>query len=467
MKTVSAHRLILIQLRMALLCVVLAVLGGAAGVLHYLPELSPRLNEWGLGLAKLRPVHTSFASVWIFGAAVAVVYHFLSTSGGGLTRGDGIRFRVHTVCWLAAGVGILVTLLLGVTSGREYLGFHPLFSILLLLGWVMFAISFLKRSLPGFFKQPVYLWFWTVGVLYFIYTFIEGHAYLLPKVGDHPVRDLQIQWKSCGTLVGSFNFMVYGCLFYVTERMSDDKSYGQSKLAFLLFGVGCLNSFTNYAHHTYHLPQSHAVKWIAFVVSMAEVLILLRLIIDLRRMLKRKLGAAPYSTALACLTAAKWWTAAILFSSVLISIPNLNSIIHGTKVVIGHAMGAELGIDTMILFGAVAFLLGELGGRRSPATQRLNQPRQRLLLLTMNLSMAALILWLTVSGAAHGYYRYNGLPNPEWIGYERVLFPLLGGLVSVSLLAVVLGFSPLLFQRAASALVEPVSPEPEVESATP
>ena len=30
-------------------------------------------------------------------------------------------------------------------------------------------------------------------------------------------------------------------------------------------GIGLLNSFTNYAHHTYHLPQSHVVKWVAFV----------------------------------------------------------------------------------------------------------------------------------------------------------------------------------------------------------
>ena len=465
MKTETAHRVILIQLRMALLCVVLAVLGGAAGVLHYVPDLSPRLNELGLGLTKLRPIHTSFASVWIFGAAVAVVYHYLANTGGGLTRGDLIRFRIHTVCWLAAGVGILVSLLYGVTSGREYLGFHPLLSALLLLGWVLFAISFLKRSLHGFFQQPIYIWFWTVGVLYFMYTFIEGHAYLLPLVGDHPVRDLQIQWKSCGTLVGSFNFMVYGCLIYVTERMSGDRSYGHSNLAFLLFGVGCLNSFTNYAHHTYHLPQSHTVKWIAFVVSMAEVLILLRLMIDIRRMLKRRLNTVSFSSALAYLTSAKWWTAAMLFSSLLISIPSLNSMIHGTKVVVGHAMGTELGIDSMVLFGAVAFLLGELCGRRSESAARLNRPGQRRLLLAMNVAMAGLILWLTISGAVHGYFRYNGLPNPEWISYEKYVFPVLGAAVGLTLLSLVFSWTPLLLNRPATDHTEPARPDANVESA--
>ena len=198
-----------------------------------------------------------------------VVYHYLATHHGGLTAGDRLRFRVHTACWLLAGVGILVTLSLGISSGREYLGFHPVLSAVLLFGWFAFAWNFLRRLRHGFWNQPIYVWFSTIGTLFFIYTFIEGHAYLLPSVFDSPVRDLQVQWKSCGTLVGSFNFLMYGSLIYVGEKLSGDRKYAQSSTAFWLFAVGCLNSFTNYVHHTYHLPQVHIVKWVAFLVSMA------------------------------------------------------------------------------------------------------------------------------------------------------------------------------------------------------
>lgn len=447
MKTQNGDDLILIQLRMAVACIALAVLGGMAAVLHYIPQLSPWLAEAGLGLTKLRPLHTTFASVWIFGCAVAVVYHYLARHGDGLDAGDRWRFRFHTICWLGAGVGILVSLLMGVLSGREYIGFHPVFSAVLLLGWLAFAWSFLKRGLRGFWQQPIYIWFWTIGVLYFIYTFTEGHAYLLPWVEQQPIRDLQLQWKSCGTLVGSFNFLVYGSLIYVSERMSGDRSYAQSPLAFSLFGVGCLNSFTNYVHHTYHLPQEHFVKWVAFIVSMMEIIILLRLLYDIRRMVARRVGNAPFNAALGYLTSAKWWTAAMLVIALLISVPNLNSLIHGTKVVVGHAMGTELGIDTMVLFGAVAFLLRDLGQTSRLASERLDRPAMRSHLLVLNIAMAVLVAWLTVSGLVHGVYRFNGEPSPTWVGYERYFFPLFGAVLALSLLYLVVFWTPMLLGR--------------------
>ena len=39
-------------------------------------------------------------------------------------------------------------------------------------------------------------------------------------------------------------------------------------------------------HHTYHLPQTEAVKWVPFIVSMMEVIILVKLMVDLGKMLK-------------------------------------------------------------------------------------------------------------------------------------------------------------------------------------
>jgi len=440
----AGHSLIRIQLRMALACVAVTVLGGALGALHYVPGLAPLMNDAALTLPKLRPLHTTFASLWIFGAAVAVVYHFLSQVGSGLDRGDVLRFRVQTACWLAAGGAAFVTLLGGVFSGREYLGFHPAISALLLAGWLPFTWTVLKRSLRGFWTQPIYVWFWTVGVLYFIITFTEGHLYLLPWIGDNPIRDLQVQWKSCGTLVGSFNFMVYGSLIYISEKISGDESYAQSRVAFWLFGVGCLNSFTNFAHHTYHLPQTSLVKWIAFVVSMMEIIILLRLLYDIRKMLGQRSSGTGFEASRAYFASAKWWTASMIGLAIIISVPSLNSLIHGTKAVTGHAMGTELGIDTMILLGAIAYLLRELNPEAGVATARLDHPVMRWHLVFFNVSMAVFVGWLAISGTAHGIRRYNGLPSPDWVAWERFLFPITGAAVGLALLYLVIRWLPLL-----------------------
>ncbi|MCA8953061.1 MAG: cbb3-type cytochrome c oxidase subunit I [Planctomycetes bacterium] len=420
------------QLRMALICIVLAVVGGAAAALHYVPSLSTRLNELGIGLAQLRPVHTSFASLWIFGASIAVIYHWLSTNHGGLQPSDRARFRFHTACWVVAGLGIFVTLLAGISTGREYLGFHPAFSAILLAGWLAYAWTFLKRLKHGFWAQPIYIWFWTVGTLFFVYTFVEGHSYLLPSVFEQPVRDLQVQWKSCGTLVGSFNFLMYGSLTYVGEKLSGDRSYAQSPTAFGLFGVGCLNSFTNYAHHTYHLPQTETVKWVAFVVSMAEVVILFKLLFDIGRMVRRRQQQKPFCGRGSWLTHAKWWTAGMLLTSILISIPNLNSIVHGTHVIVGHAMGATIGIDTLVLLGCSAWVACELRGAHG--VQRVNRPLTKWLLNGISLALAVLVVWLSAAGMTHGWYRFHGEATPQWVVESRFVLPVCGSVLGACLL---------------------------------
>lgn len=420
-----------VQIRMALACILVAVLGGAVGALHYVPSFATTLNDMGLTFPRLRPIHTAFASLWIFGGSIAIVYHYLCSSHGGLTAGDLLRFRIHTVCWLVAGAGILVSLLLGFSTGREYLGFPVVFSVILLVGWMAFAWNLLRRLRHGFWEQPIYVWFWTVGSLFFMYTFVEGHAYLLDSVFESPIKDLQVQWKSCGTLVGSFNFMMYGSLTYVGERLSGDKKYAQSPVAFWLFGVGCLNSFTNFVHHTYHLPQTDVVKWVAFVVSMAEVIILVKLMLDMGKMLKTRQGSMPFCGRGGWLGMAKWWTIFMLFTSIVISIPPLNTLIHGTQLVMGHAMGATVGIDTLVLLGTASWLVVELRG--SAVLPRIDAALTKKMIWLISGSLAVMVVWLSVAGYVHGTSRYNGEATPQWVSGSRWLLPVVGSALGVGL----------------------------------
>ncbi|MEZ5966197.1 MAG: cbb3-type cytochrome c oxidase subunit I [Planctomycetota bacterium] len=436
-----------VQLRMALACLVLALLGGAASVLHYLPAASSWLNAHDLTMPRVRPVHTTFVTLWIYGAGVAMVYAWMARDGGGLRRGDLVRFKLHTLCWITAGLGIFVTALLGVSSGREYLEFHPAFAVPLLLGWVLFAWSFWKRAFVGFWSRPVYVYMWTVGTCLFVYAFVEAHVWLLPGVGDRPLRDLQLQWKSCGTLVGSFNFMVYGTIAYLRERISGETTPGQSRWAFALFGVGCLNSFTNYVHHTYHVPQDVTAKWIAFLVSMAEIVILWRVLGDVVASLRSE---APRHPALRFMASARNWNLVSLTLAIVISVPPWNAVIHGTHAVAAHAMGAEIGIDSMALFAAVSWLLLQRHPERQAA---LTVPGR---LRALNFAAGALVGWLFVVGVANGWTRYHGEVPPQWVTSAFWVFPVLGGTFALLLLGLVARWWGLLRQEASSAAtVEP------------
>jgi len=444
----------LLFLRGGLIAIAVTLVFGLLSALYSIPALAPAFQSWGLDLRQLRPLHTTFATAWIFLGGAAVVHRYLQDHGGLATPGDGLRLRVQILTWAAAGIGILVTLLMGVGSGREYVGFHPAFSVLILVGWTCYAWNFFRVCGPGFWSRPVYVSMWGVGLLFFLYTFVEQHAYLIPSIFADPVHDLRVQWKATGTLVGSFNLFVYGTVIYIGERISRDRAYGHSRTAYALFGIGLLNSFTNFAHHSYHLPQRELVKWIAFVVSMTEILILMRVVYDLWRLAATR-EDREFCATRSSFAAAKWWTCGILCTSVLISIPPLNAVIHGTYVVAGHAMGATIGIDTMILIGALLWILAEYLRTRDgeAAGDALHQKGMRVTIVGLNVGVAALVIWLHVSGLVTGVTRAAFAPGesylpPPWLGAWNGALISITGAVAVFFFGLLLArMLPLAFRR--------------------
>ena len=403
-------------IRGGLIAMGVTLVGGILGALYSVPALAPSFQSIGLDLRQLRPIHTAFASAWIFLGGVVVVHRWLQDHGGVATVGDRWRLRVQVASWAIAGTGILLTLAMGIGSGREYVGFHPVFSVFILIGWICYAWNFFRVAGPDFFSRPLYLTMWGVGMLLFVVTFVEQHLYLLPSFLGNPAQDLQVQWKATGTLVGSFNLFVYGAVIYISERIGRDPRYGHSKLAYALFAIGLLNSFTNFAHHSYHLPQDHIVKWISFVVSMLEITILCRVVYELWKLVNAT-DEQAFCAARGSFAASKHWTVFILLSAVLISIPPLNAVIHGTYVVTGHAMGATIGIDTMILLGAIIWILGEhLRAREGElASSVLHTQAMKRIVVGLNLGVAALVLWLHVSGVITGVTRAGFAPGETYV----------------------------------------------------
>ncbi len=444
------ERMVLVLIASALGCVVLSLAFGALGALAYLPAASETLLKGGVSLAQLRPLHTTFASAWLFLAAAAGAYAYLNTEFGGPTAADTRRFRIQMILWGLAGLGAIFTLPFGIVSGREYLALHPVLSLMIWVGWALFCWTFISKVSKGFFARPVYVYMWSVGMLFFLWTFAEGHAYLLPWMKQRPLADLQVQWKSCGTLVASFNQMVYAGLLYIGVQKSGDEHLGHSRSAFALFGIGLLNSFTNYVHHTYHLPQAEFLKWVSFVVSMLEVIILVIVIKEVVQALRAKSlkRAKEFDASTSLFSLAKSWNMCLLSLALLISIPPLNSLIHGTHVVMAHGMGSELAIDSYILLGSIAFMLGALFPEPKVGEALIHAPRVQSSIRLLNMFLVCLVLVLTAEGLTIGITRYKGLPSPEWLVAFPPLFLAFGVGVAFFFLRLIVCWLPLLLAPA-------------------
>jgi len=395
----------------AFVAAAVTLLSGLVAALVY-SRHEPVLRSWGVTLQHLRPIHETYAFAWVFLGGVAVVYFYLHNNFGPLTRAAGRRVGWQLALWVVAGAGILISLVLGQFSGREYLGYHPAFSLLILCGWFLFAWNYFERVGMRLVGKPVYIYMWSVAIPLFVVAFLEAHLFLLDFVSDKPVRDIAIQWKSNGVLVGSFNLLAYGALMYIVGLVRSDDGYAYSRTAFALFCVGVLNTFTNYGHHTYHLPQSPWIHWISFVVSMLEFVILAKLFWDILALRRTQPRSDDLRVCDGFVRSASLWTCTMLALSLLIAVPPLNALIHGTHVVVAHSMGSMLGVNTMILLAAMAYMVQSLCGTAEPSAVR--DTRVRLAIPVLNLSLALFWLAFLGRGLASGWTRYAGPSSPDF-----------------------------------------------------
>ena len=328
---------------------------GSIGGLQY---ILPSFLKEQLAFQKTRPLHVYLVINFIFSTAAGCIYYFLPAASGkklySVTLGI-IQFSLQVFILLI----IVSFFFAGKFSGREYLEFPPWISLIILGSWILFMINFFKTIPLSFNHVPVYIWSWSTGLIFYFITMTEAHLWLLPYFNNNIVRDLTVQWKALGSMVGSWNMLVYGTSMFVMESISGDKKINQSKTAFFFYFLGLTNLMFNWGHHTYIVPSSPIVKEVSFIISMTELLILGKIIYNFRKSYieaKLKFHHLPFRL----LSFSDGWIFLNLLLAITISIPAINLYTHGTHITVAHAMGATIGINTMLLLGSVFYILDEL-----------------------------------------------------------------------------------------------------------
>lgn len=329
------------------------LLAGLTGGLQY---IIPGFMKHHLSFERVRPMHVSAMVFWII----------LSASGGALTymlqhnprgRYSLSLLKIQFVLFSIAIIAILVSYCHGVFGGREYWEFPPVISLLIISAWIIFIINFLK-GIGSMKNQPVFVWMWVTGLFFFLFTFLESYLWLLPWFGNNVVNDMTIQWKSYGSMVGSWNMLMNGCAIFLMDKISGTKTYGHSRIAFLLYFTGLFNLMFNWGHHIYTLPTHAYVKYVSYAVSMTELFILGKIIYSWKLSLttaKKFIHRRAYRF----LFAADVWIFINLTLAIAMSVPGINLFTHGTHVTVAHTMGATIGINTFILLAVAHDILGD------------------------------------------------------------------------------------------------------------
>jgi nitric oxide reductase subunit B len=387
---------------LGLLALAASVLLGVAGAFKF---LYPEFLE-GLPFHKIRPLHVSLAVSWIFLTAIGGIYYYLpNLSNLALFSRRAVGW--HFWIFLVTGAAILAAYAMGKFGGREYWAFPPALALPILLSWVLFGVNYFKTVLKRTTAWPVYYWMWGTGIVFFFLTLSESYLWLFPFFRENMAREIAVQWKSYGALVGSWNMLVYGTAIFVMEKISGDEDMARSRMAFGLFFLGLFNLMFGWAHHTYPVPFAPWVRDFAYVVSMTELFILGKIIWDWRGALStvRKFG---HRRAYRFLFAADIWVFVNLVLALIISVPALNLFTHGTHVIVAHAMGTTIGINTMILLASVFFTID--GRAREAAGPRFARPVGAGFWLA-NGSLLVFFCALLAAGLIKGTYGGDSFPE--------------------------------------------------------
>lgn len=339
------------MLRFALMLLLLALILGVLIAFAYFKK-----DLWGsfFPFEKLRPMHVSSAIFWILSAAQGLVFHFLKEHFKELSKREWLM-RLSQGLWMSSVLLALLSFVFGQYGGREYWEFPPIINLPILLSWFCFAAYLYPVVFSRLRSQPVYVWLWCTGTLFFILSFIESNLWMLPWFRENFIRDLTVQWKANGAIVGAWNQLIYGCVFYLMTRISGKQDVATSWQAFFFYFLGMANLMFNWGHHTYNVPSAPWVRYVAYAISMTEWVFLLNMLYGFRK----KLGLAKKLASWVSyhfVSAAEVWIFLNLLLALAMSVPAINRYTHGTHMVVAHAMGTTIGINSMILFGSLFYI---------------------------------------------------------------------------------------------------------------
>jgi len=165
-----------------------------------------------------------------------------------------------------------------------------------------------------------------------------------------------VQWKSNGAMVGAWNQMLYGTALYLMVKISGDEGIARGRTAFLFWFLGLTNLMFNWGHHLYNVPTAGWIRHAAYAVSMTEFAFFIAIVQGFRKKLEEHRKFKHLLT-YRFLAASELWVFLNLLLVLFMSVPAINRYTHGTHITVAHAMGATIGINSMILLASLGYML--------------------------------------------------------------------------------------------------------------
>lgn len=386
--------------------------GEIASVIFLYPE---RFNNF-FNFQQVHPFHVSSALFWIISGAAACILYFSPQEFDDTKTLKHVSIAFMLV-WMATIIAIFFFYALGKYGGREYWEFPPLLNIPVLISWIILMIAYFIPWFRSRKQKPVYTWMWSTGILFFLFTFVEQNLWHVTWFRESIIREITVQWKSNGSMVGAWNQMIYGLSIFLMVKISGDASIAKTRGAYFFYFLGLTNLIFNWGHHIYNLPANSIIRIISYAISMTEWIIFISFMQSFRKKINER-EKFKHLITYKFLINAEFWAAANLGLALLMSMPFINRYTHGTHVTVAHAMGTTIGINSMILLASFSYLL-KIDEADSNVKKII-----RLWFWASQISLFVFWLCLIIAGIIKGY-RSNNLHISTYTELMEPVLPLL------------------------------------------
>lgn len=333
------------------------------GVIASFAFLYPEFYNQFFPFYQLRPMHVSAALFWIISGATAGIL-FFKKEVFRVDEDKNVAEIIFIYLWIASIAAVFVFYSFKKFGGREYWEFPAFLCLPILISWLCLMFSYFKAWKRRDEKPPLYVWMWTTGILFFLITFLEQNLYQISWFRQSFLREITVQWKSNGAMVGAWNQMIYGTSLFVMVKLSGDEKIARNGKAFFFYFLGLTNLMFNWGHHIYNVPSASWIRHVSYGISMTEWIIFINIIQGFKSKMNEQKKLKHLLT-YRFLIASEYWVFLNLTLALFMSIPAINRYTHGTHITVAHAMGATIGINTMILLSSLGYILriDQLGKR--------------------------------------------------------------------------------------------------------
>lgn len=353
--------------KFAIATVIFGVVGMLVGLLVALQLVWPQLNltSW-LTFGRIRPLHTNAVIFAFVGNGLFMgVYYSLQRLLKARMWSDKLS-NINFWGWQFIIVTAVITLPLGITSGKEYAELEWWIDILIALIWVVFGVNMFGTILTRRVQHLyVAIWFFiatfvTVAVLHIVNSFEYPVAWLKSYSVFAGVQDALVQWWYGHNAVAFFLTTPYlGLMYYFIPKAADRPVYSY-RLSIIHFWALIFIYIWAGPHHLLYTSLPDWAQSLGVVFSVMLIAPswggMLNGLLTLRGVWDKVREDVVLKFMVVAVTAYGMAT----FEGPLLSLKFFNTLSHFSDWTIAHVHVGGLGWNGMLTFGMLYWLVPKM-----------------------------------------------------------------------------------------------------------